>query len=182
MATYAQASGGVHDRSDRHHRDVPPHHPRARGGQHRPPARAHLGASRALGSHRVADRRPHGARRPRRGVRRPSPGAHRRRAPQGRARDAQAPPGRAPAQRRHRARVGVRARGGVPLGARDERAGGAQAAHDARAPDRIAVRKPHPGPGGTGRFGAGRHRGPRQSGGCGLRPRFGGLCQDPPAG
>ena len=39
------------------------------------------------------------------------------------ARHAQAPAGRAPARRRHRARLGVRARRGLPLGARDERAG-----------------------------------------------------------
>ena len=61
--------------------------------------------------------------------------------------DAQAPARRAAPHRRDRARVGARARGGVPLGARhvgDRRAASAEAA---RPPDRVAVRQPDPGPG-----------------------------------
>ena len=90
--------------------------------------------------------RPHGARRPRRRLRRPPPRAHRRRPQQGRARDAQAPSRRASARRRHRPRLGVRARRGLPLGARDERAGRAPLARAARPPDRVAVRQPDPRP------------------------------------
>ena len=93
---HPDARNYCHDRSDRHHRDVPAHHPRARGREHRSAARAHLGAPRALGSDGLADRRTHGARRPRRRLRRPHARTHRRRAPEGRRRDAQAPPRRAP--------------------------------------------------------------------------------------
>ena len=46
--------------------------------------------------------------------------------------DAQAPPRRAAAGRRDRPGVGVRPRGGLPLGARDERAGRAKLLADAR--------------------------------------------------
>ena len=59
--------------------------------------------------------------------------------------DAQAPPRRAAAHRRHRARVGARPRGGVPLGARDVRDRRAPAARAARPPHRVAVRQPDPG-------------------------------------
>ena len=62
------------------------------------------------------------------------------------ARDAQAPPRRAPARRRHRTRLGLRARRGLPLGARHERAGRAPPARAARPPDRVAVRQPDPRP------------------------------------
>ncbi len=56
----------------------PPHHPRTRGGEHRAAARAHLRTSRPLRSDRVADRRPHGARRSRHRLRGPHSRAHRR--------------------------------------------------------------------------------------------------------
>ena len=104
---------------------------------------------------RLADRGPDGARRAAHRHRRPPPRAHRRRPGQGHPGDAQAPAGRAAADRRHRPGVGVRPRRGLPLGARDERAGRAQAPRAARPPHRVAVRQPDPGPGRARRHGAG---------------------------
>ena len=64
--------------------------------------------------------------------------------------------------RRHRARVGVRPRRGVPLGARDVRAGRAQDPRDAARPRRVALRQPDPG--------ARRARRPHRAGRLPLRP------------
>ena len=71
---------------------------------------------------------------------------------------APAPPRRAPARRRHRARVGEGPQGGRPLGARDlgRRRGEARAA--ARRPRHLPARQPDPGLGAQGRRPARRRR------------------------
>ena len=86
------------ERPDRHHRDVPPHHPRAGRGGCAAAARPDRRAARAERPDREPDRGPDGARRAagRRG--RPAPGAHRPGPGPRRRRDAQAPPGRAAAR------------------------------------------------------------------------------------
>ena len=113
------------ERPRRHHRDVPAHDPRARGGGGRPAARPDRRAAGAERPDREPDRRPDGARRPARRGGRPAPRAHRRRPRPRRRRHAQAPPRRAAAGQRHRDGW-ESARRGLPLGARDERRGGAK--------------------------------------------------------
>ena len=116
-------SRGTHVRTDRHHGDVSPHHPRTRRGRCGPHARPDRGAARTERPDGQPDGGAHGARRPADGRGRPASGADRRGPPAGDPGDAQAPPRRVPARRRHRAGMGAGARRGVPLGARDERGG-----------------------------------------------------------
>ena len=109
------------------------------------PARPHRRAARPLRPHRVADRRPDGARRADPPRRRPPAAVHRARPHPGHPGHAQAPARRAAARRRHRSRVGVRPRRGVPLGARHERARRAQDPRAARRPPRLPYGNPIPG-------------------------------------
>ena len=72
-------------------------------------------------------------------------GAHRQGPGAGDRSDAQAPPRRTTACRRHRIALGRSARRGMPVGARDERGCRAPAGSGARQPHHIPVRQPDPG-------------------------------------